>query len=189
MALARLAPQQSNPSLPFFIENNMDDKRQNDYASRLKEFKAKFPNYKEAEPVECLNLIMRKEFAKQILEGKKKLEFRGYTDHYISRLYDNDVLKFMQLHKNEPEVLAMCEPLRMVEKIHFHNYNDTWYLDVECTMNEVVGVTDADVEFLHSEYDCHELDDVLQQQNAINSEQRPMYFYFVIGKVIDTNLK
>ena len=123
----------------------MDDNKQNDYASRLKEFKAKFPNYKEAEPVECLNLIMRKEFAKQILEGKKKLEFRGYTDHYISRLYDNDVLKFMQLYKNEPEVLAMCEPLRMVEKIHFHNYNDTWHLDVECTMNEVVGVTDADV--------------------------------------------
>ena len=167
----------------------MDENKQNDYASRLKEFKAKFPNYKEAEPVECLNLIMRKDFAQQILKGEKKLEFRGYTEHYISRLYDKDVLKFMQLHKNEPEVLEMCEPLRVVDKIHFHNYNDTWFLDVECTMNEVVGVTDADVEFLHAEYDCHDLDEVLQQQNAINSEQRPMYFYFVIGKVIDTNLK
>ena len=131
---------------------------------------------------------MRREYAKQILDGTKKLEFRAYSDHYISRLYDKDVLNFMQRHKNESDVLAMCEPLRIVEKIHFHDYNDTWFLDVECTMNEIVGVTDADVDFLHNEYDCHELDEMLQQQSAINSEQRPMYFYFVIGKVIDTNL-
>lgn len=169
----------------------MAEKKQSEqtYAQRMQAFRAKHPNYKEAEPIESLNLIMRKEFAQQIIKGEKRVEFRAYSTHYVKRLYDNDVLKFMQLHKNEPDVLEMCEPLRIVKKIHFHNYNDSWYLDVECTMNEIVGVTDEDVAFLQSEYGCHELDDVLAQQNAVNSEKRPMYFYFVIGKVIDTNLR
>lgn len=189
MALARLAPLHKQPTFAILYLNDMDDNKEQGYAQQMQAFRAKYPNYKDAEPIESLNLIMRKEFAQQIIDGMKKVEFRAYSDNYVSRLYDKDVLKFMQMHKNEPDVLDMCEPLRIVKNIHFHNYNNTWHLDVECTMNDVVGVTDEDVAFLQSEYGCHELDDVLAQQNAIKSERRPMYFYFVIGKVIDTDLR
>ena len=45
-----------------------------------------------AEPLEVLNLVMRKQFAQEILEGKKKIEFRAFSEHYSSRLYDKEVL-------------------------------------------------------------------------------------------------
>ena len=34
---------------------------------------------------QSFDLIMRKEFAKQIIDGVKKLEFRAVSDFYISR--------------------------------------------------------------------------------------------------------
>ncbi len=36
------------------------------------------------EPIECLDLIMRKEFALRILQGKKNVELRDCTDHFIA---------------------------------------------------------------------------------------------------------
>lgn len=141
-----------------------------------------------AEPLEVLNLIMRKEFALEIIQGKKRVEFRAYSEHYSSRLYDKDVLNFMQLHKNEPEVLDECDPLRPVQTIHFHNYENSWFLDVECVVNDLVAVTDEDVVYLNEEYDCHELDEQLETLKATGEDNRPMYFYFVIGKVLKTNL-
>ena len=141
-----------------------------------------------AEPLEVLNLIMRKEFALEIVQGKKKVEFRAYSEHFSSRLYDKDVLNFMQLHKNEPDVLDECDPLRAVRTIHFHNYENSWFLDVECILNDVVAVTDEDVAYLNKEYDCHELDEQLQTLKSTGEDNRPMYFYFVIGKILRTNL-
>ena len=141
-----------------------------------------------AEPLEVLNLIMRKEFALEIVQGKKKVEFRAYSEHFSSRLYDQDVLNFMQLHKNETDILDECDPLRAVRIIHFHNYENSWFLDVECILNDVVAVTDEDVAYLNEEYDCHELDEQLQTLKSTGEDNRPMYFYFVIGKVLKTNL-
>ncbi|MCR4619119.1 MAG: hypothetical protein K5633_00310, partial [Paludibacteraceae bacterium] len=79
-------------------------------------------------------------------------------------------------------------PLRVVKKIHFHDYNNSWFLDVECVGNDVVSVTDEDVKFLREGFGCTELDEQLSHLQATCEENRPMYFYFVIGQVIETNL-
>lgn len=142
-----------------------------------------------AEPLEVLNLVMRKQFAQEIIQGKKKIEFRAYSEHYSSRLYDKEVLQYMQLHKNESEIIDQCDPLREVRAIHFHNYDNTWFLDCECELNDVVAVTDDDVKYLQDEYGCHDLDEQLSQLKAVGENNRPMYFYFVLGKVINTNLQ
>ena len=141
-----------------------------------------------AEPLEVLNLVMRKQFAQEILEGKKRVEFRAYSEHYSSRLYDKEVLQYMQLHKDEPEIIDQCDPLREVQSIHFHNYDNTWFLDCECELNDIVAVTDEDVQYLNEEYDCHDLDEQLTQLKAIGEDNRPLYYYFVLGRIVKTNL-
>jgi len=156
-------------------------------------FMEKYPDAPQAKPVECLNLIMRKEFAEEIIKGRKKIEFRAYSKHYCERLYDKDVAKYIEAHADDEE---LCEavgvyfsPLRDVVKIHFHNYNNTWYMDCKVSLNDVVAVLKDDVEFLQDEFGCHELDEELDLLEKSKAKNRPLYFYFVIDEVIDTNLK
>ena len=66
------------------------------------------PEAPEAREVECLNLIMRKGFAEQILAGTKKLEFRAYSEHYVKRLIDRDVEDYIRRHIKEDDVLMFC---------------------------------------------------------------------------------
>ena len=151
-----------------------------------------FAEHKEApkaKDVECLNLIMRKEFAEQILAGTKKLEYRAYSEHYVSRLVDKDVCEYINMHKESDEVLAFCNDIRQVKKIHFHNYSNSWYLDVEVTYNDCFALTKDDVEFLQKEYGVHDWDAELARLEARKEPMRPFFFYFVCGKVLGTNLK
>ena len=61
---------------------NLNFKSAEEYAAAREEFFKSHPEAPEARDVECLNLIMRREFAEQILAGTKKLEFRAYSDAY-----------------------------------------------------------------------------------------------------------
>ena len=52
-------------------------------------------------------------------------------------------------------------------------------------------INKTDIEFLQEEYGVHDFDEVLEEfeKNHVEQEQRPTLFYFVIGKVLGTNLK
>ena len=63
------------------MSNNKED-----FDAQVSAFKEKYPDFKPAKAIEVLNLIMTRKNAKEILEGKKKVEYRAYTDHYIGRL-------------------------------------------------------------------------------------------------------
>ena len=165
--------------------NYKDIKTQEEFDKAKAEYMAKNPALKEAKPVECLNLLLRKEFALQILEGVKKVEFRAFTEHYCSRLIDSDVDNWMQDHIDDEEAMYFANHVRPVKKIHFNNFNNSWSLDVECVRNDYVAVTNKDVEFLNKEYDCHELDDMLKDFNKRKEQNRPFFFYFALGKVLD----
>ena len=160
-----------------------------EFAAAYTQFFETHPEAPVARDVECLNLIMRREFAEQILAGTKKLEFRAYSDHYVKRLIDPEVADYIRMHKDDEEVMTFCNDIRQVKKIHFHNYNNSWYLDVECTFNDAFCVNDNDIRMLNEKYGCHDFDDELKRLNAIGAEQRPWLFYLVCGKVISTNLK
>ena len=160
-----------------------------EYLAKLDELRAKYPDYCEAADVEVLNLIMKKEFAEAILRGEKKVELRSYSQHYCERLIDKKVTKFIEAHSDDPDVLAWCDNLRFVKKIHFHNYNNSWFLDVECTANDWVAARDEDDKFLQERFGCDELTEMTRDLNAKKAKNRPIFFYFAIGKVIDTNLK
>lgn len=165
-----------------------------EYEAQVKAFQEKYPDFKPAKDIDSLNLVMTRKFAKEIVKGSKKVEYRAYSDHYVGRLFDKKVLEFMKKHKDDEVVEQAIEdgivdPLRMVKAIHFHDYNNSWFLDVDVSVNDSIALTKEDIEMLHSEYDSHDMDELFDSLELKREKERPLYFFFVIDKVTDTNLK
>ena len=168
-----------------------------EYQTQFELEKAKFfeahPDCPHSEPIEVLNLIMRKEFAEEILKGEKKVEVRAYSKFYYDRLFDRKVLEWGEKHCDTDELAAdfvdFAEPLRQVKTIRFSNYDKTWFLDVECVENYQLAVVKEQVAYLQEAYDCHEFDELLSDLDKKKAKDRPMYFWFAIGNVLDTNLR
>lgn len=170
-----------------------------EYRACLAAFKAKYPDFTEAKDIDVLNLVMTKKNAKEILSGEKKVEYRAMSEHYISRLYDKNVTQFLAKHQNEdgtyPEEIqkaaddGIVDALRQVKTIHFHNYANSWFLDVEVEVNETCALIPEDMKFLHEAYDSHDLDGAFNTLEAQDADERPIFFFFAIKNVIKTNLK
>ena len=171
------------------MSNNKED-----VDAQISAFKEKYPDFKPAKAIEVLNLIMTRKNAKEILEGKKKVEYRAYTDHYIGRLFDKDVLEFLKKHGEEEDVIkaqedGIVDPLRVVKTIHFHDYNNSWYLDCDVLVNDTCIVMKEDIDFLHEKYDSHDLDEMYEALELKKEKERPLFFFFVVDKVKETTLK
>ena len=150
-------------------------------------FLKKHPGIKPSENIKSLSLLLKREFAEAILKGEKTVEFREYSDYYCRRIYDAKLVEYGDNHVSNNDMedfLTFAKPLRIVESIHFHNYNNTWSLDVECIDNWTVVVTKDGVKDLQDTYGCHELDELLAELEEKKATERPIFFYFAIGKVI-----
>lgn len=154
------------------------------------EFMARHQDMPSPKPIECLNLIMRREFAEQILNGTKIIEFRAASEHYYQRIVDKEVINYLESHDDitEDEEREFVPILRPVKKIHFHNYNNSWFLDVECNLVDIIAVIKSNVEWLQETYNCHELDELYNDLEKTHAIERPIFLIFECGKVIDTNL-
>ena len=171
--------------------SNYTDAEMAQAKAEKKEFFEKYPGCPESQPVRCLNLIMKKEFAEAIVRGEKTVEFRSYSKHYCDRLFDEKVVAYRDRIKEEDidDYEDFAKPLRLVDKIHFHPYNNSWWLDVEVIDNGIVAPSKEDAELLRDEYNSNELMELYEDCMKKNLKERPLLFYFAIGDILDTNLK
>lgn len=165
-----------------------------EYEAQVRVFQEKYPDFKPAKDIEVLNLVMTRKNAKEILSGAKKVEYRAYSEHYVSRLYDKNVTAFIKKHEDDESVIeaqidGIVDSLRMVRRIHFHDYNNSWFLDVDVLVNDEVSLEKEDMDMLHNEWDSHDLDDLFNTLEGNKTKDRPLFFFFVIDKVVGTNLK
>lgn len=163
-----------------------------DFDSRRESFFRKYPDCPVSEPIKSLNLVMRREYAEAIVRGEKKVEYRAFSPHYESRLYDKKVVAYGDAHIADEDIQDFFDfavPLRIVEKIHFHPYDNSWSLDVECIGNGTATPCKDDVEFLEEEYGDTELKDMQREFDSRNeATERPIFFFFALGKILESNL-
>ena len=146
-----------------------------------------------SKPVETMDLVMRQENALAIIKGDRKMEFRQINDDNFNMLNDEETYTWMMDHRKDEKMdtEAMYEFLcsvRPVMTLHFHDEENSWFLDVECTKNDLTYVFPKEVEYLQKRFGCHELDGILEDFEKRNDPMRPAFFYFALGKVLDTNL-
>lgn len=125
---------------------------------------------------ESFDLIMRKEFALQIVEGVKKLEFRSVSEFYFSRFL-----------RRLPD--GSAEYKREIEYLHFHDYNNSWFLDVHIKPVTHMPIHPASADFFHS-YGHSDFDEDMKEFAHLKADDDnvPLVFCVPIDAIVNTNL-
>jgi len=135
--------------------------------------------------VEAYDFIMRKENALDIIDGKKRIEIRSFSPYYHKLLIDKEQEKINQENPNE-----YIEPIRTdIEFIHFHNYNNSWFLDVKINEIGLSIMNKEDIEMLAEDFDFHDFDNEWQQFENLPDEQKPLFYWFSITKIVGHNFE
>ncbi len=121
---------------------------------------------------EAFDLIMRKEFAFDIIEGRKRIEFRNMSQFYIRRF-----LNISGKGKDEKWTF------KGTSYIHFHDYGNTWFLDVRICDVCLLDLSKESLDIMH-EYGHHEFDEMAKECK----EDEVNMFGLVIESILGTSL-
>lgn len=145
------------------------------------------PGYPEPKPIEVLNLIMKRGFAEEIARGEKKLEYRIASDHYWDRLMDKDTAAYLEKHREDKFLWEVGgNILRPVGKIHFHDYNNSWWMDVDVKDEFTFSPDKEGIEMMHNVFDNHDFDKQYKELSLMHTKYShyPLYFVFVLGEIL-----
>ena len=165
----------------------------------LDEFMQKHPDMPKRKVIDRLDLILSKDVAEKILSGEKTIEFRSRSPLYNARLIQMDIYDWGIKAKNKGEItdeefFAFALPTVPVNSIHFHNYVNTWYLDIEVNYHDLAILRKSFLTSLHECHNCHELDRPIDEiekaieTGTIQEKDRPALFFFALGNVLGANL-
>lgn len=145
-----------------------------------------------SKPIEMLDLVLSREEADEIIKGERKVVVRPFSYSYFHYLTDHFVDEWMTEHRDsfgmdmEAFKEFMCAT-RPVTKIHFHDKNNTWFLDVTCIENALIWLTLENVRDLNRRYNCKDLNrQVIMVENLDSSDEWPMFYYFALGHILQT---
>lgn len=150
-------------------------------------FYKKHPDCPKPGDIKSLNLVMKKEYAEAIKRGEKTVEFRDYSKFYGDRIYDKAVSEYIAKNQTNPDLRealreGILTSIKIVRSLHFHNYNNSWEMDVECIANGIIAICPEDIKMLQDNFNCHELDDMLETCEEYG-DNPPLLFYFACGKI------
>ena len=135
--------------------------------------------------VEAYHLIMKKENALDILNGKKKIEIRTFSKKYNDMFINKELYKEFQEYLKDPDgSMELEDCLNETEYIYFTNYNNSWNLIVEVLDIAVYKMTQEDVEVLNEDYDFHDLDNEWQQYKDLPEDEIPVFYGLGLADVI-----
>jgi hypothetical protein len=125
---------------------------------------------------EAFDLILEKKYAMAILQEKKTVEYRKWSKFYTSRFFK----------RLSPEVEN-----KEINVVHFHDYNNTWFLDVQITAPTGIYLIDEGgiADFLEycKEYDMAALLRRNREQD-LSYEEAGLIIMIPIWGIINTNL-
>ena len=121
---------------------------------------------------EAFDLIMRKEFAFDIIEGRKRIEFRNMSQFYLKRF-----INISGKGKNEKWTF------KDTNYIHFHDYGNTWFLDVRICDICLLDLSQESLGIMH-EYGHHEFDEMAKECK----EDEVNMFGLAIESILGTSL-
>lgn len=159
---------------------------------RSAEFYRKHPDCPRPEPLDRLALPLKREYAEAIVAGTKTVEFREVKPHYSNRILDKHVMAWRDLHDQDTSIpdeeYECADPIRQVRVIHFYDYNGTWSLDVAIKRTGLITITEADIQMLQRDFNCHDYDADPARLAAMGilESERPALFYFAIDRVLDS---
>lgn len=134
---------------------------------------------------EAYSLVMCRENALDILNGKKTIETRTFSSKYEKMFTD-----FKQLEENEKLRKAgrdkECQSfLRTdIEAVHFYSTGAPWTLDVAIDEVGIGEVTEEGIKFMHDEFDFHDFDEQLEEFKRNPPEEVPLFYYLHICEII-----
>lgn len=140
--------------------------------------------------VEAYDLLLKKEYALEILSGKKKVEYRSFSNFYQERFFDKEIVARNKKNNRKMSDVDFENEFKDIWYIHFHNYNNSWYLDVAIETLGMCIMDSQDINALAEEYPTY-FDDVIEearQNDKLPVMDRPMMFYIVLDEIVGTNL-
>lgn len=135
--------------------------------------------------IEAYSLVMTKENALAILNGKKDIETR-----MLSTKYEKMFTDFAQVDENEKLRKSghedECKPVLRtdIEAIHFYSTGAPWTLDVAIDEIGIGEVTEEGIKFMHDEFDFHDFDKQLEAFKKNPPEELPLFYYLHICEII-----
>lgn len=152
-----------------------------EYMKRYEQFLNEHPDRPKKVDIFCLKHIVTKQYAEEVIAGKKRIELFEFNDYYKDCLYDKNMQKYM--HEHNILDWEFVSPLRQVRRIRYQDAEVSWYVDVRIEYNDVMQMTEEDVRFIKEQFGWLEGDKYLKRYEGVPQEQRPYFFFFVVEKV------
>lgn len=134
--------------------------------------------------VEAYDLLMRKEYALDIISGKKTLEIREFKSHYVRMFTDKDQLKKNEGLRKEGKDDECVDPFKLVSYIRFHNYDYDWILDVRIDEIGIGTMCQGDIEDLADSFGFHDYDNEWQQYEHLADDEKPVFYWLHVKEIV-----